>query len=70
PGRSSIAGASASCATGPMDCFRDPLGRTHWPRQAVPALAHAVLAYALLWPARIAAQLRPARWGVSGSGVS
>jgi hypothetical protein len=41
----------------------------------VPALEHALLAYALLWPthgpARIAAQLRQERWGgwrISGSG--
>jgi len=53
-----------------------PTRPTRWPRQAVPALEHAVLAYALLWPthgpARIAAQLRQARWGgwqISGSGV-
>ena len=53
-----------------------PTRPTRWPRQAVPALEHAVLAYALLWPthgpARIAAQLRHERWGgwqISGSGV-
>ena len=43
-----------------------PTRPTRWPRQAVPALEHAVLAYALLWPthgpARIAAQLRQDRW--------
>ena len=53
-----------------------PTRPTRWPRQATPALEHAVLAYALLWPthgpARIAAQLRQTRWGgwrISGSGV-
>ncbi len=39
-----------------------PTRPTRWPWQATPALEHAVLAYALLWPthgpARIAAQLR------------
>lgn len=53
-----------------------PTRPTRWPRQAIPALEHAVLAYALLWPthgpARIAAQLRQAPWGawrISPSGV-
>ncbi|TMI78712.1 MAG: helix-turn-helix domain-containing protein, partial [Bacillati bacterium ANGP1] len=27
-----------------------PTRPTRWPRQAIPALEHAVLAYALLWP--------------------
>ena len=49
---------------------------TRWPRQAIPALEHAVLAYALLWPtqgpARLALQLRQPLWGgwrISASGV-
>ncbi|MER3460747.1 MAG: hypothetical protein C4303_06390 [candidate division GAL15 bacterium] len=53
-----------------------PTRPTRWPRQATPALEHAVLAYALLWPthgpARIAAQLQQLRWGgwrISPSGV-
>lgn len=53
-----------------------PSRPTRWPRQAVPALEHQVLAYALLWPthgpARIAAQLRQPLWGgwrISASGV-
>jgi hypothetical protein len=53
-----------------------PTRPTRWPRQAIPALEHAVLAYALLWPthgpARIAAQLRQSLWGgwrISASGV-
>ncbi len=53
-----------------------PTRPSRWPRQATPALEHAVVAYALLWPthgpARIAAQLRQPRWGgwqVSASGV-
>ena len=61
---------------GPEGLRPRPTRPTRWPRQATPALEHAVLAYALLWPthgpARIAAQLRQARWGgwrVSGSGV-
>jgi transposase InsO family protein len=61
---------------GPAGLLPRPTRPTRWPRQAVPALEHAVLAYALLWPthgpARIAAQLRQERWGgwrVSGSGV-
>jgi len=61
---------------GPEGLRPRPTRPTHWPRQATPALEHAVLTYALLWPthgpARIAAQLRQARWGtwqVSASGV-
>lgn len=61
---------------GPDGLRPRPVRPTRWPRQATPALEHAVLAYALLWPthgpARIAAQLRQPRWGgwrVSGSGV-
>ena len=53
-----------------------PTRPTRWPRQAIPALEHAVLAYALLWPthgpARIAVQLRQPLWGgwrISPSGV-
>jgi len=53
-----------------------PTRPSRWPRQATPALEHAVVAYVLLWPthgpARIAAQLRQPRWGrwqVSASGV-
>ena len=53
-----------------------PTRPSRWPRQAVPALEHQVVAYALLWPthgpARIAAQLRQPRWGgwqVSASGA-
>ena len=44
-----------------------PSRPTRWPRQAIPALEHQVLAYALLWPthgpARIAVQLRQPLWG-------
>ena len=61
---------------GPEGLRPRPTRPTRWPRQATPALEHAVLAYALLWPthgpARIAAQLRQPRWGrwrVSASGV-
>ncbi len=61
---------------GPDGLRPRPTRPTRWPRQATPALEHAVLAYALLWsthgPARIAAQLRHPRWGgwrVSPSGV-
>ncbi len=61
---------------GPDGLRPRPTRPTRWPRQATPALEHAVLAYALLWsthgPARIAAQLRQPRWGgwrVSPSGV-
>lgn len=53
-----------------------PTRPTRWPRQAIPALEHAVLAYALLWPtqgpSRIAMQLRQPLWGgwrISASGV-
>ena len=53
-----------------------PIRPTRWPRQAIPALEHAVLAYALLWPtqgpARLAMQLRQPLWGgwrISASGV-
>ena len=53
-----------------------PRRPTRWPRQTIPALEHAVLAYALLWPthgpARIALQLRQPLWGgwrISASGV-
>jgi len=53
-----------------------PQRRQRWPRQAVPALEHAVVAYALLWPthgpARIATQLQQrayGSWQVSASGV-
>ena len=53
-----------------------PMRPTRWPRQAIPALEHAVLAYALLWPthgpARLALQLRQPLWGgwrISASGV-
>lgn len=53
-----------------------PSRPTRWPRQATPALEHAVLAYAWLCPthgpARIAAQLAQPKWGrwrVSASGV-
>src|SRR5437899_7742691 len=52
-----------------------PTRPTRWPRQAIPALEHAVLAYALLWPtqgpARLALQLRQPLWGgwrISASG--
>jgi hypothetical protein len=61
---------------GPEGLRPRPTRPTRWPRQATPALEHAVLAYALLWPthgpARIAAQLqqpRWSRWRVSASGV-
>lgn len=61
---------------GPEGLRPRPTRPNRWPRQATPALEHAVVAYALLWPthgpARISAQLRQARWGawqVSGSGV-
>jgi len=61
---------------GPDGLRPRPTRPTRWPRQATPALEHAVLAYALLWPthgpARIAAQLHQPRWGrwrVSPSGV-
>ncbi len=61
---------------GPDGLRPRPTRPTRWPRQATPALEHAVLAYALLWPthgpARITAQLRQPRWGgwrVSASGV-
>jgi transposase InsO family protein len=61
---------------GPEGLRPRPTRPTRWPRQATPALEHAVLTYALLWPihgpARIAAQLRQVRWGgwrVSASGV-
>ncbi|HKV43920.1 MAG TPA: IS481 family transposase [bacterium] len=61
---------------GPEGLRPRPTRPTRWPRQATPALEHAVLAYALLrpthGPARIAAQLRQPRWGrwrVSASGV-
>jgi len=61
---------------GPDGLRPRPTKPSRWPRQATPALEHAVLAYALLWPthgpARIAAQLGQPRWGgwrVSGSGV-
>jgi transposase InsO family protein len=60
-------------------CREAGISRTlfyRWRRQAIPALEHAVLAYALLWPmhgpARIAAQLRQPLWGgwrISASGV-
>lgn len=53
-----------------------PTRPSRWPRQAMPALEHQVVAYALLWPthgpARIAAHLRQPRWGgwqVSASGA-
>ena len=53
-----------------------PTRPTRWPRQAIPALEHAVLAYALLWPthgqARLALQLRQPLWGgwrISASSV-
>ncbi|HLW46207.1 MAG TPA: IS481 family transposase [bacterium] len=53
-----------------------PTRPTRWPRQTIPALEHAVLAYALVWPtqgpARIAMQLRQPLWGgwrISASGV-
>ncbi|MDR7483701.1 MAG: helix-turn-helix domain-containing protein, partial [Armatimonadota bacterium] len=62
--------------SGPEGLRPRPVRPTRWPRQAAPALEHAVLAYALLWPthgpARIAAHLRQPRWGgwrVSASGV-
>jgi len=61
---------------GPDGLLPRPTRPSRWPRQATPALEHAVVAYALLWPthgpARITAQLRQARWGgwrVSASGV-
>ena len=61
---------------GPEGLRPRPTRPTRWPRQAAPALEHAVLAYALLWPthgpARIAAQLRQPRWGrwqLSASGA-
>lgn len=61
---------------GPDGLLPRPTRPTRWPRQATPALEHAVLAYALLWPthgpARIAVQLRQAPWGgwrISPSGV-
>ena len=69
-----LAAALAAVWPGRPAAAADP--PTRWPRQATPALEHAVLAYALLWPthgpARIAAQLRQPRWGawrVSASGV-
>jgi transposase InsO family protein len=61
---------------GPDGLRPRPTRPSRWPRQATPALEHAVVAYALLWPthgpARISAQLRQPRWGgwrVSASGV-
>jgi len=61
---------------GPGGLRPRPTRPTRWPRQAIPALEHQVLAYALLWPthgpARIAAQLRQPLWGgwhISASGV-
>jgi len=61
---------------GPEGLRPRPTRPTRWPRQAIPVLEHAVLAYALLWPthgpARIASQLHQPRWGrwrVSASGV-
>jgi len=61
---------------GPAGLRPRPAHPTRWPRQAAPALEHAILAYALLWPthgpARIAAQLKQPRWGswrISASGV-
>lgn len=61
---------------GPDGLRPRPTQPSRWPRQATPALEHAVLAYALLWPthgpARSAAQLGQPRWGgwrISGSGV-
>ncbi len=35
---------------GPDGLLPRPTRPTRWPRQATPALEHAVLAYALLWP--------------------
>ena len=61
---------------GPEGLRPRPTRPTRWPRQATPALEHAVLAYALLWPtqgpARIAAQLRQSRcghWRLRASGA-
>lgn len=61
---------------GPEALRPRPTRPTRWARQAPPALEHAVVAYALLWPTRgpayIASQLAQTRWGrwrVSPSGV-
>ncbi len=61
---------------GPDGLRPRPSRPTRWPRQATPALEHAVVAYALVCPthgpARIALQLRRPQWGarqVSPSGV-
>ena len=52
---------------GPEGLRPRPTRPTRWPRQATPALEHAVLAYALLWPthrpARIAAPVAPTALG-------